>query len=83
MTPWIVGIVAALGMLLFFWWLWSQPHPEKPVHSEEPVGAEESRDADADSYPPGSRPAGPGAETQRPDGRPSGGDGHPRPESPH
>jgi hypothetical protein len=78
MTPWIVGIVAAVGLVLFFWWLWFQPHPEKSL---EPEGS--TRDPETDSYPPGSRPAGPGAETQRADGRPSGGDGYPRPESPH
>lgn len=72
MTQWIVGGVAAIGVLAFFVWLWSQPHPEKTPHDAgAPV------DPDTDTYPPGSRPAGPGAETQRPDGLPSGGDGYP------
>jgi hypothetical protein len=85
MTPWIVGIVAALGVLLFLWWLWSQPHPEekRPEGSLERLRPEGSRvDPEAVTYPPGSSRAGPGAESQRPDGRPSGGDGYPLREPP-
>ncbi|HSJ27787.1 MAG TPA: hypothetical protein VLB67_06205 [Acidimicrobiia bacterium] len=73
MTPWIVGFVAAFGVVLFLWWLWSLPHPDELLRSKgSPV------DPEADTHPD-ARPAGPGAETQSPDGRPSGGDGYPAP----
>ena len=71
-TQWLVVVGVGLGLVAMLWWLWSQPHPDDPRQRE--------LDPTDEGYPPGARPAGPGAETQRPDGRPSGGDGHPDPD---
>jgi hypothetical protein len=74
MTDWLLVVIAGIGVLSLLWWLWAQNHPEDLADD----GDREAKGPTAEAYPSGSRLAGPGAESQRPDGRPSGGEGFPR-----
>lgn len=57
-----IGAVVLLG--LTFWVLNRQPHPDDSLAE---VAGPEGAGPTGESYPPGSRPAGPGAESQDPE----------------
>lgn len=62
-----IGAVVLLG--LTFWVLNRQPHPDDSLAevAGEDVAGPEGAGPTGESYPPGSRPAGPGAESQDPE----------------
>lgn len=65
-----IAVGAVLLLIGIFWFLTRQPHPSDPM---EAIGGEDDDGPTGDAYPPGSRPAGPGAESQEPEtdpGRP-------------
>lgn len=61
----VIGVASLLVILAVVAVLWRQPHPGE---TDEPERAHQG--PTGEPYPSGSRPAGPGAESQRPDGRP-------------
>lgn len=64
-----IAIAAGAVVLLVgvFWLLTRQPHPSDPMDS---IAGEEGEGPTGEPYPPGSRPAGPGAESQEPEADP-------------
>lgn len=56
-----IAVGAVLLLVATFWLLTRQPHPSEPM---EAIGGEEDEGPTGEPYPPGSRPAGPGAESQ-------------------
>lgn len=59
-----IAVGAVLLLIGVFWLLTRQPHPSDPM---EAIAGEDDEGPTGEAYPSGSRPAGPGAESQEPE----------------
>lgn len=62
-----IAIGAVVLLVAVFWVMTRQHHPSDPMDT---IAGEDGEGPTGEAYPPGARPAGPGAESQRPEADP-------------
>ncbi|HEX2153995.1 MAG TPA: hypothetical protein VHL52_08450 [Acidimicrobiia bacterium] len=63
----LIAVGAVVLLIAVFWVMARQPHPADDLEGLDSVDGEEGEGPTGEAYPPGSRPAGPGAESQDPE----------------